>query len=108
MTPSFFNADTSRELGTLLEVHCAPQNDGAFTELELTADLSALAGGDVFGQGVAEVPQPRFQNLHCFTVLTIKPGVPALAGILDPPLPLGKSQPVVRTRKVLLFVTVIP
>ena len=108
MTPSFFNAYAHRESGTVMEVHCAPHGDGALTELELKADISALAGGDVFGHGVAEVPQPRFQNLHCSTVFTILPGVPALAGLLDPLLPAGQSQPAVRPRKILFFVTVLP
>ncbi len=107
MTPSFFNSYTSRELGTVLEVRCYPPNDGGKTCVELKAELSALAGGDVFGQGVAEVPQPRFHILHCATSLAVLPGVPALAGILDTPLPAGQSPPPERTTKVLLFVTVL-
>ena len=108
MTPSFFNSYSGRELGTVLEVRCTPQDDGETVSLELAAELSALAGGDVFDQGVSEVPQPRYHSLYCTTQIAVRTGVPALAGLLDSSLPSGQSHPAVRTRKVLLFVTVLP
>jgi len=107
-TPGFFNAYRIRDLGTVLEGAFSPNVGGERVKLEVMAELSAMTGRDMHGTGLAEVPQPRVQILRCSTGLSLSPGVPALAAILDPLLPFGQSHPAVRTRKLLLFVTAIP
>jgi hypothetical protein len=107
-TPAFFNSYSMRDLGTVLDVECSPNFESEWVKLSITAELSALAGSDLFGQGLAEVPQPRAQILRCTTALSLKPGVPALAAILDPPVQPGQALPAILSRKLLLFVRIIP
>lgn len=104
--PSFFNAYSFHKAGTRLSAACRKEPDG-WRLLELDAALGAMVGNDIQGNGSSAVPQPRWQHLNAKAQLRVKSGVPALVRLLDPLLPYGGEQPPVRSRKVLLFITVL-
>jgi len=103
-TPGSF---TFRNTGMTMEVDCEMPQGGNRVALSIAPEINIYLGPESFGLGPAMSTQPRFQELKSVTNANLLPGTPALIATLDAPqTAVGLPGPA-RTRKVLLFVTVI-
>ena len=107
-TPVCHQSFVFRNLGTTMEMEATVGESGNVIDLNCAPELVFNLGSDSFGQGVAEIKQPRFQSMRTTCQLAVLPGAPSMIAAFDAPVTDGKPQPHARPRKVLLFIRAIP
>lgn len=107
ITPSLPGSFTYCRAGVTMEVECSQGESGDQIELSIAPELCSYLGGEAFGLGPAMGYQPRIQILKSAGTVSLKPGNPALFSVMDAPAAAGELPGSVRSRNVMLFVTIL-
>ena len=103
-TPSAFDP---RNTGDSLEIEAAIGMPGDLIDLRFSYTFTKLITMDVWGQGLAEFPVPRFSNQTQTSSLTVKNGIPILVGTVTPSLEAQDPESAERVWFAFLTTTVI-